>query len=245
MANSSLVSTAYANGEVVFRGITQADIGTLYQANVRVVGNNSHVQCSGQSLKVRKGSHQNLTLVLAAGTNYDQSKGDAAHNYSFRGEDPDLYVQQAASKASKKSRAALLDAHLQDYGELFSAFTLSLPDTRNSSKLETEALVTRYLANDTSGDPYLESLTFHFARYLFISSSREGSLPPNLQGKWATKLTNAWSADYHANINLQMNHWHADQTGLGSLQTPLWDYMAQSWVPRGAETAKLLYNASG
>ncbi|KAK4611832.1 Alpha-fucosidase A [Fulvia fulva] len=42
-----------------------------------------------------------------------------------------------------------------------------------------------------------------------------------------------------------MNHCHTDQTGLGPLQTPLWEYMAQNWAPRGAETARLLYNASG
>lgn len=42
-----------------------------------------------------------------------------------------------------------------------------------------------------------------------------------------------------------MNYWHADQTGLGSLYKPLWDYMQDTWVPRGTETAKLLYGAPG
>jgi alpha-L-fucosidase 2 len=44
---------------------------------------------------------------------------------------------------------------------------------------------------------------------------------------------------------MQMNLWGADQTGLGSLQAAAWNYMEDTWVPRGTETAKLLYNAPG
>jgi hypothetical protein len=110
------------------------------------------------------------------------------------------------------------------------------------------------------GDPYVEALLFDYARHLFISSSREDSLPPNLQGIWQDSLESAWGGDYHANINLQMNHWFADQTGLGPLQEALWKYIENTWVsrfisldslltitqvPRGKETAKLLYNAPG
>jgi hypothetical protein len=80
------------------------------------------------------------------------------------------------------------------------------------------------------GDPYVEALLFDYARHLFISSSREDSLPPNLQGVWEDKLECAWSGDYHANINLQMNHWFADQVGLGSLQKALWNYIEKTWV---------------
>ena len=42
-----------------------------------------------------------------------------------------------------------------------------------------------------------------------------------------------------------MNYWGADQTGLGKTQDALWNYMELNWVPRGSETARLLYNASG
>jgi hypothetical protein len=82
----------------------------------------------------------------------------------------------------------------------------------------------------TQGDPYVEALLFDYARHLFISSSRDNSLPPNLAGVWEEKLQSAWSGDYHANINLQMNHWFADQVGLGSLQEALWKFMVNTWV---------------
>jgi alpha-L-fucosidase 2 len=84
--------------------------------------------------------------------------------------------------------------------------------------------------NTGQGDPYVESLLFDYARHLFISSSREDSLPPNLQGVWTDQIESAWSGDYHANINLQMNHWFADQTGIGPLQVALWKYIQDTWV---------------
>jgi hypothetical protein len=42
-----------------------------------------------------------------------------------------------------------------------------------------------------------------------------------------------------------MNNWGADQLGLGDLQVSLWNYIQDTWVPRGTETAHLVYNAPG
>ncbi len=48
--------------------------------------------------------------------------------------------------------------------------------------------------------------------------------------------TAEWGSDYHANINVQMNYWPAEPTGLGSLMPTLWDLMQKTWMPRGEET---------
>lgn len=40
-----------------------------------------------------------------------------------------------------------------------------------------------------------------------------------------------------------MNHWGVSETGLGAIQSPLWSYMTETWVPRGELTAQLLYGA--
>ena len=58
-------------------------------------------------------------------------------------------------------------------------------------------------------------------------------------------MTAAWSADYHLDVNLQMNHWGVDETGLGALQVSLWNFIENTWIPRGTETAQLLYDAPG
>lgn len=182
-------------------------------------------------------------MVFSAESDYDQTKGSPENNYSFRGGDPALVVEQKTNSAASTSYETLLHDHIEDYASLMGAFTLSLPDTANSSTLETADVVSRY--TNTTSDPFLESLMLEYSRHLLISSSREGSLPANLAGRWTDQLSPAWSGDYHANINLQMNYWGAEQTGLESVSRPLFEYIANTWAPRGSETAALLYNGSG
>lgn len=244
-SNISLVSSSCSSGQANLDGITQAGIGMTYKSSARVVGGHIQTKCENGKLTIPAADLKELVLVFAAGTNYDETHGTAVYNFSFRGPDPDAYVQNTVDAAASKSPEQLLSAHLDDYSLLANAFSLDLPDTADSSCLETADLISRYSVNNTAGDPFLESLIFDLGRHLFISSSRPNSLPPNLQGKWAYALSNAWGSDYHADINLQMNHWPVDQTGLGNLQPALWEYMADTWAHRGAETAKLLYNAPG
>lgn len=251
--NASLISTSCTDAQIQLTGSTlvdegfSPDLGIKYDVRAKIVGSEVSSSCEGSVMHVGASEERHLTLVFAAGTNYNESNGDAEHDYSFRGADPGSDVQNAIDKAAAKAPSALLSAHTEDYGALTKAFSLDLPDIADSARIETSELIARYSnPNNTGhGDPYLEGLMFDYGRHLFISSGRDNSLPPNLQGKWATTLTNAWSADYHANINLQMNYWPVDQTGLGALQQGLWDYMAKTWAPRGSETAELLYNAPG
>ncbi|KAG6358010.1 hypothetical protein INS49_013893 [Diaporthe citri] len=184
-----------------------------------------------------------VTVVLSADSDFDQTKGNAESNYSFRGEDPGPVVEATTALAAARSYEDLLTDHIQDYSSLMGLFNLSIPDTAGSSTIETSELVARYAKG--TADPFLESLMFDYSRHLLVSSSREESLPANLQGRWTEQTSPAWSADYHANINIQMNYWGADATGLTSLSRPAFEYMAQNWAPRGSETARLLYNGSG
>ena len=251
--NASLISRSCSTGQVRLTGTTEVDPGFKpdlsmeFDSMARIVGQDLTPKCDSNTLIIPRGRHKTVSLILAAGTDYEETHGNSEYDYSFRGANPEIYVQNAVDAAAKKGDEGLRASHVSDYATLANAFTLNLPDTANSSCLETEELIKRYGNPNTTalGDPYLESLMFAYGRHLFICASRANSLPPNLQGKWANALENAWGSDYHANINLQMNHWLADQTGLGALQAGLWNYMAQTWAPRGSETAKLLYNASG
>lgn len=182
-----------------------------------------------------------FTILFGAGSNYDPNHGNKAAGFSFRGDDPIATVRKTVSKAASQSYQQILERLSRDYKSLFDTFELSLPDSANSSSIETAKLISDYGTDD--GNPYLESLLVDYGRYLLISSSREGSLPANLQGRWADLQNPAWSADYHANINLQMNYWAAPQVGLGALQQPLWDFIEQTWVPYGQKTARLIYGA--
>ena len=87
-------------------------------------------------------------------------------------------------------------------------------------------------------------LYFQFGRYLLISSSRTGLLPPNLQGLWANTINTPWNGDYHLDINVQMNHWPVETTNLAELHLPLVQLIERMTEP-GARTAKTYYNARG
>jgi alpha-L-fucosidase 2 len=243
-------ATCAEEGFVRLRGVTQTGSpeGMRYDAIASVVSTAGiATSCDDKcALRIVPGNGtRSVAIVVGAGTNYDAKKGTAEYEYSFRGEDPGLVVEETLRKAVAKTISQLQDGHIDDFEALTGRFELSLSDFSNSAQLQTADLIARYNANETAGDPYLENLLFDYGNYLFMSSSRPGSLPPNLQGRWSEGLGAAWSGDYHANINLQMNHWTANQVGLTDLQSPLWDYMADTWVPRGSETAKLLYSAPG
>ncbi|TKX27614.1 alpha-fucosidase A [Elsinoe australis] len=244
-ANLSTPACSVDDATASIRGKTQADIGMTFFAAARPLGDVSSSSCSGNGVLTipSDSSRKRVTFVINAGTDYDQTKGNAASQYSFRGVDPEPAVLEALTAASSKDAEALLDDHVTDFKSLMEGFSIELPDSAGSAGLEVSEQLSRYTLE--SGDPYVEAQQFEYGRYLFVSSSRTGSLPPNLQGKWAYGLTNAWSADYHVDINLQMNHWGVEETGLSSLQEPLWSHMIDTWTPRGSETANLTYGGEG
>ena len=93
-------------------------------------------------------------------------------------------------------------------------------------------------------DLELEEILFHYGRYLLIASSREGTLPANLQGLWNNHIAAPWNADYHLNINLQMNYWLAKQSCLHELNYPLFDYV-ERLIENGKKTAKINLGIKG
>lgn len=244
LMSADLINVTCGTGYTRLRGITQASIGLQFDSVARATGNISSSCSETGSLTVTPAAGQStVTIVFSAESNFDQTKGNAENNFSFRGEDPGPIVEATTALAAARTDEDLLFDHIQDYSSLMGLFNLTIPDTADSSIVETSELVARYTKG--TADPFLESLMFDYSRHLLVSSSREGSLPANLQGRWTEQTSPAWSADYHANINIQMNYWGADATGLTSLSRPVFEYMVQNWAPRGSETAQLLYNGSG
>jgi alpha-L-fucosidase 2 len=93
-------------------------------------------------------------------------------------------------------------------------------------------------------DTDLIELYYQFGRYLLVSSSRPGGLPANLQGIWADGLRPPWSADYHININIQMNYWPAEITNLSETAEPFIDFI-DALRPNARRTAKEVYGMNG
>lgn len=137
----------------------------------------------------------------------------------------------------------LIFEHVNVYRTLYGRVCLRLPENKKLSVMTTDKRIGMFQKYD---DPSLAALYYNYGRYLLISSTRPGSLPPNLQGLWANKLWTPWNGDYHTNINIQMNYWPVEQANLSELHYPLVD-MVKRLVKSGEESAKAFYgeNAKG
>lgn len=77
---------------------------------------------------------------------------------------------------------------------------------------------------------------FQYGRYLLISSSRKGTLPPLLQGVWNQYELAPWNNNYTHNINIQMNYWPAFSTNLAELFECYVDYY-KAYLNRAEQVA--------
>ena len=78
----------------------------------------------------------------------------------------------------------------------------------------------------------LEVMAYQMGRYMTIAASREGdSLPTNLCGIWLIGAASSlWNADFHFNINVQMNYWPTLTANLAECETVLNDYIASDSI---------------
>lgn len=184
-----------------------------------------------------------VVLYLTAATDYRMNfDPDFADPQTYVGADPAAGTQQALRAAAKQGYRRLLRRHLADYRPIFARVHLYLGPGRDVSTLSTPQRLADY--RRTGRDPYLEALYFQFGRYLLIASSRAGALPANLQGVWQDVDDAPWHADYHNNINIQMNYWPVMLTGLEECAAPFTDFVKTLAKP-GAATARAYWNARG
>jgi alpha-L-fucosidase 2 len=65
---------------------------------------------------------------------------------------------------------------------------------------------------------------FDFGRYALICSSGTEGMPANLQGIWNGEYGPPWAADYHNDINIQMNYFPALPGNMAEITLPYFDY---------------------
>ena len=200
--------------------------GIRYASRLAVLHEGGTVTVTGDHLTFAK--CDSLTLLVGAGTNYVM---DPARHYL--GDDPAPRVARQVEAAAGKSVEALQAAHLADYAPLFGRVHLDLgasPADRRALPMDQRKVLAA-----SGDDPEMEQLLFQYGRYLLISCSRPGSLPANLQGLWNDSNDAPWHSDYHANINVQMNYWPAEVTGLPECHLPFFD-LVQSQLPDWRKT---------
>lgn len=224
-----------SNGRIIQAGALKNN-GLRYEAQLQIRAEGGKlIHAENKHLSVQ--GADSVTLLLAAATDYAQQYPH------YRGKDPHARLNALMDAAANKSDEQLLANHQQDYRALFDRIELDIGQQMPDQP--TPQLLKSYRSNkEASADRALEALYFQFGRYLLISSSRAGSLPANLQGVWNKSNTPPWNADYHVNINLQMNYWPADVTNLAETNAPLFDFI-DSLVQPGGVSAKKILGARG
>ncbi|MBC6492886.1 glycoside hydrolase N-terminal domain-containing protein [Flavihumibacter stibioxidans] len=164
------------------------------------------------------------------------AKSTSAYQSWFNRSRWQMPAQTAVSRKSISHGQPVVGNSIADAGRT------SMLQRTSSRGLNTNQRLIRYAKG--LSDPLLPVLYYNFGRYLLISSSRPGLLPANLQGLWATEYQTPWNGDYHLNINIQMNYWPAELTGLGELAEPLHRF-TRDLVENGERTAKAYYNTEG
>lgn len=201
--------------------------GMKYCVAMRLVSKSGTVSVSpekGISLK----DGQEAWLLLSAATSF------AAEGTAFPG---DRYMEVCDSLLiAVDEESAMEQSHIAAHRALYDRVSLTLPSSPDDT-LPTNERLLRFVDNPSPG---LAALYYNYGRYLLISSTRPGSLPPNLQGLWANGVLTPWNGDYHTNINIQMNHWPLEQAGLSELYQPLTTLM-ERLIPSGEETARAFY----
>lgn len=191
------------------------------------VKNSGGLVFSGKdSIRIEKSD--TVTLYLTAATDYF-------------GDDPEITAARRMDNLTGASYNKIRSDHIADYQSFFRRVDIDLGSS-DGSYFPTDARVTAMQNGYTDTD--LIELYYQFGRYLLISSSRPGGLPANLQGIWADGLNPPWSADYHININIQMNYWPAEITNLAELVLPFTDFI-DALRPNARRTAREVYGMKG
>ena len=237
--NAHNLKATYNDGVGTFEGKLET---VSYNACMQVVATGGTITTDNQGVHVEAADE--ILIILAAGTDYDP----IASGFVSGTDQLAKRIATDVNAAAAKGWEALRAAHVADHAALFDRCRLDLDKAANKKTtdklIDTYATLTSKSTLTRSADARaLEMLYFHYGRYLLIASSRGIDLPNNLQGIWNHKNDPPWNSDIHANINIQMNYWPAENTNLSDLHEkylnylynmavvqPVWKQYAKSWL---------------
>ena len=200
--------------------------GVKFQARLKIDNENGLVTLGEDFLVLEKVNKATIYLVS---------------NSSYYFEDYKAQSTIDIDEVSQSSFASLLETHIKDHKSLYEKVEFSLDDKTRDS-IPTDIRLEQMKLD--SIDLGMETQLFQYGRYLLIASSRANSNPANLQGLWNEHIKAPWNADYHLNINLQMNYWAANSCNLSELNMPFFEYV-DKLIENGKVTALQNFGCRG
>ncbi len=248
----SITSAVQDGGGLIrMRGATDTNpaIGVQFASDIIVELEGGSIAVDGNALVVRASNAINIIVVAATDFPFVGGERESALA-ALRAGSP---VVRPSLESLISNTVALLPRdrrqmrgdHERAWRSLFDRFDIELgPPNTEAEQLPTDERLQRLRADAQSSDPGLVALLTQYARALLISSSVRGGLPANLQGIWCDSLEAPWNADYHININLQMNYWPAEVLNIAPCVDPVVDFLDRLAL-RGKEVARTMYGAKG
>ncbi|MFZ4263080.1 glycoside hydrolase family 95 protein [Sphingobacterium sp. HJSM2_6] len=186
---------------------------------------------------IRVKQSKKVVFALAGTTNYVQYLLDY---------NPDIFPLNTCKTIMERlddhSSATIKKNHIAEHGQKFNRLEFSL-GADAKAHIPTDERLKAF--GNGSEDLSLPVLFYQYGRYLLMSSSRSpGVLPANLQGIWNKDYEAPWNADFHTNINLQMNYWPAESANLSETSLVLMLFFDRL-SKEATKTAKEMYNANG
>ena len=206
--------------------------GTRFIGRVRVAHPAAAASATGDALELKQ--TESVTLYLSAATDFNRQDPSEKLADGWQQQALDDLDALNGKSLNQIKKAAIAD-HQTYFKRVESDFGKTADEVR---KLPTRLRLDR-IKGGAHDDPELIATYFQYGRYLLIASSRPGCLPANLQGLWNPYSNAPWGSDYHLNINIQMNYWPAETTGLAEMHGPFFDLIRSCQAP-GKEMARRL-----
>lgn len=160
-----------------------------------------------------------IVVIVSSVSDYDITKD----SYVDSNRDCEAQALAIVEKAAQKTWEELYDTHTADHKALMEACQFNIAD---ENTLSTYELLSACKDGSASREQQnmLDQLLFQVGRYKTVGSSRKGDqLPSNLRGIWMS--AQRWLGDIHADLNVEMNYWLAENTNLASCHEPFLDYI--------------------
>jgi alpha-L-fucosidase 2 len=215
-----------------------------WQSKVKVINDGGSQTADGDRITVKDADA--VTLLLVGATNWV--------NYNDVSADEKKRCGDYMDKASAYSFKELLKRHLDDYRPLFSACKLYLGDdphpnwtttqTMDAIREEIEAEKSQPVSTLSAMTNAYTARYFHYARYIMLCGSREGTLAFNNHNPWLDDLDGRWRGRYTLNFNLQECFWPVENTHLPQLNESLVLY-TENLAASGERTAREMFGCRG
>ncbi|HKK61577.1 MAG TPA: glycoside hydrolase N-terminal domain-containing protein, partial [Bacteroidales bacterium] len=208
-----------------------------FACRIAVKANDGKLNSNGNQLLVKDADE--FTVIVSAATDYNPEIMNFDRNL-----DAKENAQSILNTALAESYDNIKKDHITSHSEIYNRVDFQISNISDDD-IPTDERINRLKENKGVQDNYLTQVFFQYGRYLLMGSSGgQAALPANLQGIWNKDMWAAWEADYHLNINLQMNYWPADVCNLSDAFDPLSDYVYRL-AGKGKTTANKFIGSEG